>query len=353
VKVYVLPADAYGCGHYRLIWPSSVLHAAGFNVQILPPSKNSGFLAKTELQPNGQERLVSLQVPDDADVIVVQRPAHPFQPAMIEMMRANGIAVVVDMDDDMSTIHPENIAYQTYRHRSNSIWSWKYAAESCKRATLVTTTTPALQKTYAKHGRGMLLDNFIPATYLNTPKFDSGAFGWAGSMSSHPNDPQVARPAVQRLIDEGYPFMMVGDEGDKARLAFGLKKPPQSTGPTTIVQWIFKIAESFDVGMIPLGPTSFNTAKSRLKGIEFMAVGIPWVASPRAEYRKLLKDSGCGFLADNPRQWYSLLKQLLDDETLRQEQAEAGKAYMQTQTYEANAWRWAEAWEHAYKMERG
>jgi hypothetical protein len=330
-----------------------VLHAHGFNVQILPPSKNSGFLAKTEVQPNGVERLVSLQIPDDADVIVVQRPAHPFQPAMIEMMRANGVAVVVDMDDDMSTIHPNNIAYQTYRHRSSSMWSWKYAAESCKRATLVTTTTPALQKTYAKHGRGVILDNYVPKVYLTTPKFETGAFGWSGSMASHPNDPQVTRPAVQRLIDAGYAFMIIGEGKEKARQAFGLRSMPTATGTTNMAEWLIRIAEAIDVGMVPLDATSFNTAKSRLKGIEFMSAGIPWVASPRAEYRKLLKDAGCGFLAENARDWYNMVKRLLDDDVLREEQAQAGKAYMETQTYEANAWRWAEAWEHAYKMERG
>lgn len=353
MKVYVLPADAYGCGHYRLIWPATCLYNTGINVQILPPSKNSGFLAKTELQENGTERLVSLQVPDDADVIVIQRPAHPFQPAMIEMMRGNGIAVVVDMDDDMSTIHPENVAYHMYRHRSSSIMSWKWAAESCKRATLVTTTTSALQKTYAKHGRGMIIDNYVPGEYLNIPKFQTSAFGWAGTVTSHPNDPQVTRPAVQRLIDEGYPFYLVGETSERTRKAFGLKDLPASTGPTMVNQWAIKIAESLDVGMIPLDATAFNTAKSRLKGIEFMAVGVAWVASSRAEYRKLVKDAGCGFLADSPKDWYTMVKRLMDDESLREEQVEAGRKYMETQTYEANAWRWAEAWEKAYKTERG
>lgn len=353
MKVYVIPADSYGCGHYRLIWPASCLYDAGIDIKILPPSKNSGFLAKTELTENGTERLVSLQVPDDADVIVIQRPAHPFQPAMIEMMRANGIAVVVDMDDDMSTIHPRNVAYHMYRHRSNSILSWKWAAESCKRATLVTTTTPALQKTYAKHGRGMIIDNYVPATYLNVPKFQTGAFGWAGTVTSHPDDPQVTRPAVQRLIDQGYPFYLVGETSPRTQEAFGLKSLPPASGPTTINEWAIKIAEGLDVGMIPLAATSFNNSKSRLKGIEFMAMGVAWVASGRAEYRKLVKDSGCGFLADNPKDWYTLVKLLMDDETLREEQVEAGKKYMATQTYEANAWRWAEAWERAYKTERG
>jgi hypothetical protein len=30
-----------------------------------------------------------------------------------------------------------------------------------------------------------------------------------------------------------------------------------------------------------------------------------------------------------------------------------GREYMKTQTYEAQAWRWAEAWETAYKIQKG
>ena len=45
MKVYVLPADPHGCGHYRLIWPSNVLQKAGHEIVIMPPSKDSGFMA--------------------------------------------------------------------------------------------------------------------------------------------------------------------------------------------------------------------------------------------------------------------------------------------------------------------
>jgi hypothetical protein len=107
------------------------------------------------------------------------------------------------------------------------------------------------------------------------------------------------------------------------------------------------------VGIIPLAATAFNTAKSRLKGIEHFAAKVPWVASPRAEYRKLVRESGAGLLADTPKQWYELTKRLLTDDVFRKEQVEAGSHYVQDQTYQAQAWRWAEAWEQALKIQRG
>lgn len=352
MKVYVLPADAFGCGHYRLIWPADVLRKAGHDVIIMPPNERSGFLARVSEKEDGNQLLTGVQVPSDADVIVLQRPAHPLQPQMVDMLRQNGIAVVVDMDDDMSAIHPDNIAFSVYRHRGKSSpLSWKWAEESCKRATLVTATTRALLRRYAHPGRGMILENYVPGTCLKYDKPVTGNFGWAGTTKSHPNDLQVTGQAVQELINEGQQFRVVGGKS-KVKECLRLREMPTVTGSVELNVWVKTIAETYDVGMIPLAPTAFNAAKSCLKGKEHMAVGIPFVYSPREDYRRLNRESGCGLQADSPKQWFGQLKRLLTDEALRKDQGEMGKEYMKEQTYEAQAWRWMEAWETAYKIQK-
>lgn len=352
MKVYVLPADAFGCGHYRLIWPADVLRKQGHDVIIMPPNDKSGFLARIGETDDGDQQLTGIQVPADADVIVLQRPAHPLQPQMIQMMRQNGIAVVVDMDDDMSTIHPDNIAFHMYRHRSRSQLSWKYAEASCKAATLVTSTTRALQRRYAPHGRGIVLENYVPAACLDYEKPDTGNFGWAGTTKSHPNDLQVTGRAVQDLIDEGFPFRVVGGQS-KVKECLRLTRAPEVTGSIELNKWVGTMALTYDVGMIPLAPTAFNAAKSCLKGKEHMAVGIPFVYSAREDYRRLNKESGCGLPADKPKEWFTQLKALMTDEVLRKEQADMGKEYMQDHTYQKQAWRWMEAWTRAYEIQHG
>jgi len=352
VKIYVLPADPFGCGHYRLCWPANCLQLDGWDIEIMPPSEKSGFLAKVREDPDGSQTLTHVDVPEDADVIVVQRPAHYLQPQMIDMMRSRGIAVVVDMDDDMSNIHPDNIAFHTYRHRADHPVSHKWIMECCKRATLVTTSTQKLQRVYAKHGRGMVLDNYVPEAYLGFPNRETGMFGWAGTTKSHPTDLQVCGVAVRDLIKEGYKFKVVGGLSEVQR-CLKLQQEPDVTGSVPLTEWARNIAWHMDVGMAPLSVSEFNTAKSRLKPIEYMAVGVPWIGSPREEYRRVQRDSGAGFLADTPKDWYRLLKQLMDDDVLRKEQVEAGREYMKTQTYQTNAWRWGEAWSRALEMQRG
>jgi len=352
MKVYVLPADPHGCGHYRLVWPANVLQQQGWDITIMEPNKNSGFLAKVKHEPDGSKTLTSVQVPQDADVIVVQRPAHFLQPQMIEMMRANKIAVVVDMDDDMSNIHPENIAFNTYRHRSGSDLSHKWVMESCKRATLVTTSTRKLQKVYAKHGRGLVLDNYVPEAYLAFPSSDTNCFGWAGTTKSHPTDLQVTGVAVKGLIQEGYRFKVVGGRSEVQK-CLKLQEQPDVTGSVPLERWAQTIGATLGVGMAPLCMSEFNSAKSRLKPLEYMSVGVPWVGSPREEYRRVHRESGCGLMADSPKEWYRQIKLLMDNDVLRKEQQEAGREYMVNETYQANAWRWAEAWTKALEMERG
>jgi hypothetical protein len=318
----------------------------------MPPVKEAGFLIKTELGDDGVERIIHVQIPPGADVIVIQRAAHRRQQELITYLRSRGVAVVVDMDDDMSSIHPDNVAFQAYRHNGRTDYSWKWALESCKLATLVTTSTSTLQKVYAPHGRGMVLDNYVPATTLTYPTQETGCFGWAGTTQSHPNDLQVMGDTVRKMMTEGHQFRVVGGPS-KVKQNLRLTEDPVCTGTVGLEVWIKTLGETVDVGMVPLAPTAFNTSKSRLKGIEYMAAGVPWVASPRAEYRRLQKESGCGFLADTPKQWHAHLTRLLADGCLRKEQAEAGREYMQSQTYEANAWRWLEAWERAVEIQRG
>lgn len=351
MKVYVLPADAFGCGHYRLIWPADVLAKQGHDVVIMPPNEKSGFLAKVGERHDGTQELTGVQVPADADVIVIQRPAHPLQPQMIQMMRQNGIAVVVDMDDDMSTIHPNNIAFNMYRTRSASELSWRWAEISCREATLVTSTTSALQRRYAPHGRGMILENYVPEACLEYEKPMTGFFGWAGTTKSHPNDLQVTGHAVRDLIDEGFSFTVVGSRSD-VKDCLRLREEPEFTGGVPLNKWVGTMALTYDVGMVPLAPTAFNQAKSSLKGKEHMATGIPFVYSPREAYRKLFQQSGCGLVAEKPRDWYTQLKALMTDEVLWKEQSEAGKTYMRDQTYQKQAWRFLEAWTRAYEIQR-
>lgn len=73
----------------------------------------------------------------------------------------------------------------------------------------------------------------------------------------------------------------------------------------------------FDIGLVPLKDNKFNECKSELKGLEYSILGIPYLASPLPAYRRLVKDGENGILCGRPREWYSSLSKLIEDELLR------------------------------------
>jgi hypothetical protein len=335
-----------------VLWPARTLQQtqSDLEITVIPITSGSGFEVNVGTNKSGERVITSAMLPQDADVIVIQRPSHPMFPQFVQLMRDNGKAVVIDMDDNMSAIHTGHAAYRHFNRSSDS--SWRAAIECCKLATLVTTSTHELQHVYATHGRGVVLDNYVPKMYLNIKRARANTFGWAGSVLSHPDDLQVAAQGVRKLIAEDFPLYILGDsKGLKSALR--LTHEPTASGWVDFSAWVYNIALNIDVGIAPLAPTAFNKSKSRLKPIEYMSVGVPWVASPRAEYRRLHRESRCGLMADSTKEWYTMVKKLLTDDTFYTEQSEAGRSYMQDQTYEKNAWRWAEAWTLAYNIQRG
>lgn len=350
MRVVVYPADRFGCGSFRMIWPGEACAADGHDVAVVGQDRRT-----VRLVMEG-DLVKDVLIPPGVDVVVMQRVTHVYMAQAVGVMRSKGIAVVVDVDDDLSSIHPSNPAWkmhhpgnegrrlggQVHRH------SWRNLAAACRDATLVTVSTPALLGVYARHGRGVVLPNYLPDHYYGLPREDSDVVGWPGSYHSHPNDPEVVGGAVARLVDEGASFVMRGDSSGAGK-ALGLAEDPPG-GPVPIEEWPRAVA-SLGVGIAPLADTKFNAAKSWLKPMELSACGVPWVASPRAEYRRL-HAMGAGVLADRPRVWYRELKRLRESAALRQERSEAGRAVAEQLRLRDNAWRWHEAWARAYEMQQ-
>jgi len=364
VKIYVYPADMDGCGYYRLIWPATALKLQGHDVTIVLPSDRSQE-ADPKLQIQGDVRngseLLDIRYPEDADVVVLQRVTNHILCQGISIMRAKGVAVVVDMDDDLSAIDPWHIARYALDPRAGRTHSWANAERACRDATLVTVSTPPLLRTYAAHGRGLALPNHVLSEMWDvTRNTETRRFGWTGSLHSHPQDPAVVGPAVQRLVHDGHEFAMIGNTKGVAipgqnnptsvREAFGLSEDPWTTGPVKVTDWAAALTNLY-VGMAPLKNTKFNRAKSWLKPLELAALGIPCVMSPLPEYQRI-RELGVVITAAQPNDWYRTLKKLLTDESLRDEVAGRSQEAAAGLILEENAWRWAEAWTSAYVLQQ-
>lgn len=350
MRVLVLPADMGGCGHYRLIFAAEHLQLLGHDVHIQYPEKGKGFNVHFV-----GDRMVDFELPvEGVDILVMQRVSHTLHQQAIPLLRSKGVAVVVDMDDDLSTIHPQNTAFWTYRDKSKSPYSYRNALQTCSQATYVTVSTRQLMKVYVKHGRGQTLDNYIPERYLTLQGVrDNGGpvFGWGGTLLSHPTDLRVIGDSVKKLVAEGHRFRVVGPDDPQLGSHFKLSAHPDVTGTLSQFNWPSGLA-TLDVGIAPLEASTFNSSKSRLKPLEYNATGSPYVASPRDEYRRYHREANGGLLADTPKQWATAIRELMINEQLRKELAEQGKAHARTQTIEGNSWRFWEAWTNAHEIQK-
>ena len=89
----------------------------------------------------------------------------------------------------------------------------------------------------------------------------------------------------------------------------GLKKV--GTSSMCLIPDVPKALHNFHIGLVPLTRNPFNEAKSYLKGLEYAASGIPFIATPTEEYRILAAD-GVGRLAETPDEWRDHARELLD-----------------------------------------
>lgn len=352
MKVYIYPADVTGCGHFRLIWPAEQLIKEGHDITIMWPNERGHFGADIR---NGV--IHSVNYPQDADVIVLQRVSHRHLADAVGWIRDRGVAVVMDVDDDLSAIHPTNPAWTLMHPKSSGTGfstdhSWNNTLTAAKNCTLTTVSSDALTQRYRGAHGARVLHNRVPDHYLDVPHQDSDLIGWGASVLTHPDDGPEAATAISRLTGEGHRFRIIGS-GEEARTVFDVPEGMmECTGPAPMNQWPLHLTE-LGIGIAPLAGTKFNAAKSYLKPLEYAALGIPCVASPRAEYRLLHDTHGIGVLADKPKHWYRALKKLVTEDAYRQDTGTRARETAANLTYSAHAWRWLEVWDEALRLQRG
>ncbi len=342
MRIAVYPADRFGCGMFRLAWPAQALQAAGHDVKVTFPDQRWDIGAQLD-RPGG--KVIRGVCPPDADVIVVQRCTHRYLVDALPHYQAMGKRVVVDIDDDLSCIHPDNPAWAGLRPDPGNAHSWANLVRAAEVADVVTVSTPALAVRY--RADAIVLPNCLPDAYFGLPRVDSTGICWPASLASHPNDAQPLGPTLDRVLREtGAALSVFGKPADLPayRRAFGLRQDPVIRPFVDIEDWPGLLA-GIGIGIAPLADTVFNRSKSWLKLLELSAVGVPWVASDRADYRRFRDATGAGILVDRPSGWRAALKRLVADQGFRAEQSQAGRAAAEQWRIRDHAWRWAEAWE--------
>ncbi len=88
-----------------------------------------------------------------------------------------------------------------------------------------------------------------------------------------------------------------------------------------------KLLSQSHLGIMPLPPEdAFAAGKSAFKLIQYLAAGIPAIATPLGENRLVLEEGQTGFFATHPDEWAEAALRLASDTPLRESMAEAARA---------------------------
>lgn len=344
MKILALNADNGGCAQYRIKEPARVV-SEQFDVEI--EVRDEIFLSG-EKSSSGEYFVDKIN--EDIDLLIAQRPLNQSMYAAIVAARRQGIAVVVELDDDFHNVHRNNIAWKDVDPEHSKWSNYNWLMKATEEADWVTVSTPALTK-YAPHGRVSVLRNCVPESIFNIAPIHGAnrSLGWTGTVATHPEDLEMTEGSIGRALRKsGKDFHVVGDgQGVKKALELPPSVQVYLTGWVDVSIYYQVMANHLSSGIVPLDLTPFNNAKSNLKGLEMSALGIPFVASPTDEYVRLAQQ-GAGIIARTPEEWYKNTYALLSNPTKR---TSLGKKYQKIirehYLYERNAQGWFNAWQSA------
>ncbi|MGY2002208.1 glycosyltransferase family protein [Blastococcus sp. SYSU DS1024] len=345
MRVLLTHAIAQGSTYYRIEEPARAVQAAGLGIEVavargisttMHPSAGNGELEVTAADAQGAD-VVVLQLPKTAGMLQTQR-----------VLQGQGVAVVVELDDLLSAVPYGHQGHDALVRAGHS----QFAAQAAREADLVTTSTPALLQEYARHGRGVVIENAVPRrtaelppAYERTP--ETVTIGWTGNVYNHPYDLQEMGSGLQQALDRTRGrsrFLVLGQKWD-LRTRMGLPEEPDE------VPWVMdvdgyaaRMGELFDIGVAPLRVDRFNTSKSWLKPLEYSARGVYCVRARTDEYERL----GLGMPARAPKDWAKWLTLGITDADRRREVAAAARErVLASHLTEHTAERWAAAWRTA------
>lgn len=300
-----------------MIWPAEIINEDGLaDVQLRfgdgkEPLEGSFLPALMQEQHDGIAHVIGLGERDWPDVIVFQRPLNRFLAEIIPHLQREGVAVVVEVDDDFKSLDPAHSIYKSVQPKWSPQRNWRHLQTACDAADLITVSTPQLARVYGRYGNVHVVPNYVPLWYLEQPTTDvmqdGVRFVWSGSLDAHPRDVNVTRGAVGRGLGPNASFEVIGP-GHGVKEAMGLARQPIATGFIPLPQYP-KVLSTYDVMLVPLDQTPFNNAKSYLKGLEAAACGLAVVATPTEQYQEL-EQMGLCVTVSKPRQWEGLVKHL-------------------------------------------
>jgi glycosyltransferase involved in cell wall biosynthesis len=248
------------------------------------------------------------------DLLFIHRKT--YLPLLAGHLRRPGRPVVFDMDDAIDQPAPRRStpARDVRRHRRNFL-------ATVEAADLVLCGNRYLASRLP-HGRHELLPTPIDTRRFSPralPPPPGPALGWVGYSDNLPYLEALAEPLRQ-----------VAARHPGVRLIVVADREPRIPGvEVEFRRWRLEDEVScfrdIRVGLMPLEDSPWTRGKCAFKAIQYMALGIPAVASPVGMNPEVIRDAENGFLPADAAAWVEVLDALLSSPDLARRIGEAGR----------------------------
>ena len=322
-----------GAGHYRLAIPAAALAAQGYDVSLgaLIGAKVNGsrhpalgVLPPHLMEAEREEQLAAASWPD---VLVMQRVMLVDVIEHVREARLAGQRIVQDIDDWFGGLPTSNRAFQATHVSRNAEANVSHYFGVLAASDLVIASTPYLaERVERRCGRPTVvcrnaidLDRWT----IERPQREPPVLGWVGALTHRAYDLEQLRGLLGQVLGHGYaerfhhsgwsPFTK------SAAVRLGLPHDAVTTVGMASIEDYPHLLKFFDVCVVPLDLIPFNRAKSAIKGMEYAASSIPFVASASDEYRYLHDEYGIGRVALRTKDWLRHLRELADPEVRAKE----------------------------------
>jgi len=298
------PLQPNGCAWYRCFLPMQELKELGWEVGM-------GFPA---FQP---EHGYGLLIPDKKaihgwDIVVLKLMMLEGLVDHIPKAQAIGQKIVIDIDDHHAGLEPTNMAYIATDPKTNPKNNREHYFRSMELADALITSTPFLYKFYKDKYPDkpiFLVRNALDFKHFHMRKDNSGnwpTLGWVGATPWRSGDLETLNSFMGDYVEKNnLRFHHSGHIINAPTVQEQMGIPPKrysSEGMKPILTY-GEMFKRIDIGIVPLRHVEFNLAKSFIKGLEYAAAGVPFVAENIEEYKFLYEEYGIGRVAETPDQW--------------------------------------------------
>ena len=312
-RILMLPvADERGAStRYRVLAHLPALREAGLEVTVRYP-RELGLRGRRRLLTRGLDLLRGPYGP--ADLLFLQRRVFPAPLAW--RLRRVAAPVVFDMDAAIDLPPPGVDAGEADRRR------YRRNFEATVHAADLVLCGNRYLAGRLPHDRFAVLPTSIDTERFRPgalAKADRPALGWVGHSDN--------LPALEALAG---PLREVARRHPGLRTIVVADHPPRIPGiALEFRRWSLadevRAFEGITVGLMPLGDDPWTRGKCAFKGIQYMALGIPTVASPVGMNGELIRHGENGFLPRDAAGWVDVLDALLTDPARAREVGEAGR----------------------------